>query len=72
MRTDAQIKLEGFQALAQKLDPVEVERFIVMINREKFDYTKWRENLFEGMTIEEISAAAEKYSNEKYGSNSIL
>ena len=72
MRTDAQIKLEGFQALAQKLDPVEVERFIVMINREKFDYTKWRENLFECMTIEEISAAAEKYTREKFDGNSIL
>jgi hypothetical protein len=67
MRTDAQIKMDGFQALAQKLDPVEVERFVVIINREKFDYTKWRENLFEQMTIEEISAAAEKYTKEKYG-----
>jgi hypothetical protein len=66
MRTDAQIKIEGFQALGQRLDLVEVERFVVMLNREKFDYTKWRQNLFENMSIEEISAAAEKYSREKY------
>ena len=66
MKTDTQIKIEGFQALAQKLDPVEVERFVVMLNREKFDYTKWRQNLFENKTLEEISAAAEKYSREKY------
>ncbi|MDH4201078.1 MAG: hypothetical protein OEV66_11970 [Spirochaetia bacterium] len=66
MRTDEQIKIDGFQALSEKLDPVELERFVVMINREKFDYTKWRENLFEDMTIEEISAAAEKYVKDKY------
>ena len=45
MKTDAMIKKEGFQALKEKLDPVEFERFIVIINREKFDYTKWRKNL---------------------------
>jgi hypothetical protein len=67
MRTDAQIKMDGFQALSEKLDPVEVERFVVILNREKFDYTKWRENLFEDMTIEEISTAAQKYSEQKYG-----
>ena len=67
MRTEAQIKIEAFQALAQRLNPVEIERFVVSLNREKFDYTKWRQNLFEDMSIEELSAAAEKYSQEKYG-----
>ena len=62
MRTDLQIKTEGFHALAEKLGHVDLERFIVLINREKFDYTKWRQPLFENMTIEELSAAAEKYS----------
>lgn len=67
MRTDTQIKIEAFQALAQRLNPVEVERFVVILNRERFDYTKWRKNLFENMSIEELSAAAEKYSQEQYG-----
>lgn len=62
MRTDNVIKREGFSALAEKLDPVELERFIVLLNREKFDYTKWRKELFEDMTIEQISEEAEKYS----------
>lgn len=64
MKTDTMIKQEGFQALKSKLDTVEVERFIVLINREKFDYTKWRKNLFENMTIDEIADKAGKYSNK--------
>jgi hypothetical protein len=62
MKTDTMIKQEGFQALKSKLDTVEVERFIVLINREKFDYTKWRKDLFENMTIDEIADKAAKYS----------
>ena len=62
MRTDNVIKREGFSALAERLDPVELERFIVLLNREKFDYTKWRKDLFEDMTIEQISDEAEKLS----------
>lgn len=61
MRTDTEIKKDAFQALAARLNPVEVERFVAIINREKFDYTKWRQGLFEDMSIEEISSAAHKY-----------
>jgi len=64
MKTDTMIKQEGFQALKSKLDTVEVERFIVLINRERFDYTKWRKNLFENMTIDEIADKAGKYSDK--------
>lgn len=65
MKTDIMIKQEGFKALKTKLDTVEVERFIVLINREKFDYTKWRKDLFENMTIDEIADKASKYSDKK-------
>jgi hypothetical protein len=61
MRTDNIIKQEGFKALAEKLDIVEVERFFMLINREKFDYTKWRKDLFEKMSLEELSSKAMNY-----------
>ncbi len=32
-----------------------MERFILLINREKFDYTKWRKDLFEDMDIADLS-----------------
>lgn len=63
MRTDNAIKQEGFNALAEKLDIIEVERFFMLINKEKFDYTKWRKNLFENKSIEELSNRAMDYVN---------
>jgi hypothetical protein len=41
-----------------------MERFIVLINREKFDYTRWRKNLFEDMTVEKLADAADEYSRK--------
>ena len=40
---------------------VDAERFITLLQREKFDYTRWREALFEDLTIEELSARAMAY-----------
>ena len=65
MRSDAIIKQEGFNALKKKLGIVEMEKFIVLINREKFDYTKWRKDLFENMNIDELADSADKYSKRK-------
>lgn len=46
---------------------VEAERFIMLIQKELFDYTKWQENLFEEMSIEEISEkAADFRKNSEY------
>jgi hypothetical protein len=64
MKTDLMIKREGFAALKAKLDQVEIERFIVMLNREKFDYTKWRKNLFNELSLEELADQADQYSRE--------
>ena len=44
MRTDTIIKKDGGKALKEKLDMVEMEKFIALINRENFDYSKWRKN----------------------------
>ena len=61
MRTDTVIRNEGMEILAKNLGMIEAERFIMLIQREPFDYTKWQENLFEHMTIEEISKNAAEY-----------
>lgn len=63
-RSDTIIKQEGFNALKEKLGVIEMERFIVLINREKFDYTRWRTNLFEDMTVEKLADAADEYSRK--------
>jgi hypothetical protein len=58
MLTDTEIKVRGVEALISNLGLVEAERFIALINREPFDYTKWRRNLWEGETVNEISKRA--------------
>lgn len=58
MKNDTLIRIEGMEALTEKLGMVEAERFIMLIRREPFDYSRWQENLFEGMSIEAISAKA--------------
>ncbi|MBN2434040.1 MAG: hypothetical protein JXK07_02090 [Spirochaetes bacterium] len=62
MKSDTTLKHEGFQALRAKLDPVELERFIVLLKRESFDYTKWRKNIFEDNSIEELAEKADQFS----------
>ena len=61
MKTDAMIKTEGMKALLASLGMIEAERFVMLNQRESFDYTKWQENLFDDMNIDEISEAAAKH-----------
>jgi hypothetical protein len=58
MTTDTEIKVKGVKILTQHLGDVETERFIALIQREPFDYTKWSQGLFEDLSIEEISQKA--------------
>ncbi len=58
MITDTEIKINGFQALTKSLGCVAAERFIALIQREPFDYTKWQRTLWEDQSIEEISRSA--------------
>ena len=61
MKTDTVIRNEGTQILMATLGLVEAERFMMLIQKEPFDYTKWQENLFEDMSIKEISQKASEY-----------
>ena len=58
MITDTEIRLKGLQVLTEFLGDVEAERFISLIQREPFDYTKWRQGLDEDLSIEEMSKRA--------------
>jgi hypothetical protein len=62
--TDAEIKTKGFQVLAKYLGDIEAERFIALIQREPFDYTKWRQDLDEDLGLEEISQKAMAHRNK--------
>lgn len=65
MMNEAVLLDTGMKSLAKEVGLVEAERFISLILREPFDYTKWRkDNLFVGMSVKEISDAAKKYCDE--------
>ena len=59
MKADTIIKVEGMNALIAKLGYVDAERFIMLMNKEPFDYTKWRdENLDNKLSVRELSKQA--------------
>ena len=58
MKTDTEIRIKGLKALSDALGPVEAERFVSLLLREPFEYTKWRRELWADKTVEEISKAA--------------
>lgn len=57
-------KLEGMKVLINNLGRVEAERFIALMIREPFDYTEWQRNLFEDMSVKELSHLAMKEFKE--------
>ena len=62
MPSDTEIKIKGYEILLKYLGELETERFIALIQREPFDYTKWREkNLFEGKSIKDLSKKAMEF-----------
>ncbi len=64
MITDTEIKSKGVQILATHLGDVEMERFIALIQREPFDYTKWHQNMDDDISLEELSRKAMSLRNK--------
>lgn len=65
MISDAEIKTAGLRALVAALGDVQAEKFIALIQRESFDYTRWQRTLWPDKTIEEISRAAMQLRQER-------
>jgi hypothetical protein len=58
MITDEELKVQGVRALIAALGDVEAERFVSLLKRAPFDYTKWRASLWEDIGVEELSRRA--------------
>ncbi len=61
MRTDTELKIKGMEVLLKELGKVEAERFISLIKREPFDYTKWQRDLWKDKKVEELSKEAMEF-----------
>ncbi len=56
--SDTEVKQKGIPALIETLGEVDAERFILLINRELFDYTTWQREIFKRMSVHDISNKA--------------
>ena len=64
MRSSTELKDDGMRILSEQLGIVEAERFIVLMRREPFDYTQWRQGLFKDVPLDSFLHEAQKYRNE--------
>ncbi|MBT3881203.1 MAG: hypothetical protein HON76_18870 [Candidatus Scalindua sp.] len=65
MITDTEIKQKGIKALIAELGNVQAERFISLIIRVPFDYTKWQRDLWPEESVESLSKKAMEAVREK-------
>jgi len=66
MTNNAVLIDKGIKCLTDGLGLLETEQFIYVLLSQPFDYTEWRKtHLFIGMTVDEISNAADAYCNKK-------
>ena len=65
MRTDTVLRHEVMNLLMRTFGLVDTERFISMVKRDTFDYTEWRRDLWNDMSIEEVFAEAAEHENNQ-------
>jgi len=58
MITDEELKVQGVRALIDALGDVQAERFVSLLMRAPFDYTKWQASLWPDAGVEELSREA--------------
>ena len=64
--TDSELKSKCFAILAEQVGSVEMERFIMLLNRDTFDYTEWRkDNFFQGETVDSLCDQIERFQAPK-------
>ena len=61
MKSDTVLRCDGMRILGEHLGMVEAERFISIILREPFDYTQWRQGLFQGVPLDKFLNDAMQY-----------
>jgi hypothetical protein len=52
------LQQSAMRCLIEKFGHVNAERFISLMIKEPFDYTVWQKNLYEDMSVEELSRQA--------------
>lgn len=58
MKTDIELRSDGMKLLRTQLGLVESERFLTLMLREPFDYTKWRQHQWSDSTVTDLAEKA--------------
>ena len=64
---DAVLQQSAMRCLIQHFGVVDAERFISSVIKEPFDYTKWQEDLYGDMSVEDLSRKAMDYMRSQNG-----
>lgn len=64
MESTSEIMNKGMKCLMEQMGIIEAERFISVIIREKFDYTKWQRDYFDAKTPMVIREEASRFEKE--------
>lgn len=62
MKTEAEIRMAGMQALIDALGLVEAERFMMAVSRDRFDYTEWRRHGLPEISLDVLAQTANRYA----------
>lgn len=70
--TDSELKSKCFTILAEQVGNVEMERFVMLLNRDTFDYTEWRKNnLLQGETVDSLCDQIEVFQANRNRAESL-
>jgi hypothetical protein len=64
MKTDIELRSDGMKLLRTQLGLVESERFLTLMLREPFDYTKWRQAQWGGESVATLAEKSRKLRDE--------
>ncbi len=64
MKTEAEIRIAGMQALINALGLVEAERFMVAVSRDRFNYTEWRRHGLPEMSLDALVEKANRCAEQ--------
>ena len=65
--TDTELKCKCFTILSEQVGNVELERFVMLLNRDTFDYTEWwKENLCPNETVLSLYDKIKAHKSDYY------
>ncbi len=62
---------EAMECLRKNIGIIKTEIFISNLLREPFDYTEWRRDKFNDMSLEELNKAAAEYSAKLHSEDNV-